>query len=185
MEPTEQLTVILPALSDLVDKLGPADLDKPTPCTNFAVRDVLDHMIVGGSAFSYLFRGVEPPEVPARRDDGRVPAAEFRNAMRELLGAVHGDGALQRTIPSPIGEMPGDTFARLVAFDGLVHGWDIARATELDWELPDELVKVVDEFARAALSDDLRDGETFKAATSPPTAATPIERLAAFSGRTV
>ncbi|MGE0309326.1 MAG: hypothetical protein AB7Q27_26610, partial [Acidimicrobiia bacterium] len=61
----------------------------------------------------------------------------------------------------------------------------IARATELDWELPDELVKVVDEFARAALSDDLRDGETFKAATSPPTAATPIERLAAFSGRTV
>jgi uncharacterized protein (TIGR03086 family) len=185
VDPAEQLSVILPALSDLVDEIEPEDLDKPTPCTNFALRDVLDHMIVGGSSFSFLFRGLEPPEATVRHDDGRVPAEEFRNVMRDLLDAVRSDGALQRTIPSPVGEMSGDTFARLVAFDGLVHGWDVARATDLDWSLPDDLVRAVDEFARAALSDDLRDGDTFKAALPPPATATPIERLAAFSGRTV
>lgn len=32
--------------------------------------------------------------------------------------------------------------------------------------------------------DDMRDGETFKAPTVPPPTAAPIERLAAFRGRT-
>jgi uncharacterized protein (TIGR03086 family) len=185
MEPTEQLTVILPAISELVDRIEPAHLHNPTPCTNFDVSDVLDHMIVLGGSFSYLFRGLELPEPQTRDDDGRVPAAEFRKVMHDLLDAVHTEGALERTIASPVGEMPGDTFARLVAFDGLVHGWDIARATGLTWELPDEVVAVVDSFARTAVSDDLRDGDTFKDATTPPALATPIERVAAFSGRSV
>ena len=185
MEPTEQLTVILPAISELVDRIEPAHLHNPTPCTNFVLSDVLDHMIVLGGSFSYLFRGLEPPEPLTRDDDGRVPAAEFRKVMHDLLDAVHTAGALERTIVSPVGEMPGDTFARLVAFDGLVHGWDIARATGLTWELPDEVVAAVDSFARAALSDNLRDGDTFKDATTPPANASPIEQVAAFSGRTV
>jgi len=185
MEPTEQLTIILPALSDLVDRIEPAQLHNPTPCTNFVVRDVLEHMIVLGGSFAYLFRGLEPPAPHARGDDGHVPAVEFRTVMNDLLDAVHSEGALQRTIVAPVGEMPGEKFARLVAFDGLVHGWDIARASNLTWELPDEVVAVVDSFARAALSEDLRDGETFKDATSPPATATPIEKVAAFSGRTV
>jgi uncharacterized protein (TIGR03086 family) len=105
--------------------------------------------------------------------------------MQDLLDAVHTEGVLERTITSPVGEMSGDTFARLVAFDGLVHGWDIARATGLTWDLPDEVVADVDSFARTTLSDDLRDGDTFKDATTPPASATPIERVAAFSGRTV
>ena len=185
MESTEQLTVILAAISELVDRIEPAHLHNPTPCTNFDVSDVLDHMIVLGGSFSYLFRGLEPPEPQTRDDDGRVPAAEFRKVMHDLLDAVHTEGALELTIASPVGEMPGDTFARLVAFDGFVHGWDIARATGLTWELPDEVVAVVDSFARTAVSDDLRDGDTFKDATTPPALATPIERVAAFSGRSV
>ena len=185
MEPTEQLTIILPAISDLVDRIEPEHLHNPTPCAKFDVSDVLHHMTALGGSFSYLFRGLEPPEPSARADDGRVPNVEFRDVMHELLDAVQSEGALERTISSPVGEMPGDTFARLVAFDGLVHGWDIAAATGLTWELPGEVVAAVDAFARAALSDDLRDGETFKDATQPPADATPIERVAAFSGRTV
>jgi uncharacterized protein (TIGR03086 family) len=185
MEPTEQLTVILPAISDLVDRIEPAHLHNPTPCANFDVSDVLHHMTVLGGSFSYLFRGLEPPEPSAREDEGRVPNEEFRAVMGDLLAAVHSEGALQRTIASPIGEMPGGTFARLVAFDGLVHGWDIAVATGLTWELPDDVVAAVDSFARQALSDDLRDGDTFKDATQAPEHATSIDRIAAFSGRTV
>lgn len=185
MEPTEQLTVILPAISDLVDRIEPAHLHNPTPCANFDLSDVIDHMTVLGGSFSYLFRGLEPPEPQAREDDGQVPSAEFRKVMHDLLDAVHSDGALDRTISSPVGAMPGHTFARLVAFDGLVHGWDIARATGLAWQLPDDVVAAVDSFARAALSDDLRDGDTFGEATTAPANATPIEQVAAFSGRAV
>lgn len=185
MEPNEQLAVILPAISDLVDKIEPSQLHQPTPCTDFDLAGVLDHMIGLGGAFSYLFRGLEPPAPQVREDDGAVPQAEFRKIMFDLLDAVRSDGALQRTIASPIGEMPGDTFARLVAFDGLVHGFDIAVASGLTWELPDDVVAAVDSFARVALTDDMRDGDTFKDVTTPPIDATPIERVAAFSGRSV
>lgn len=185
MEPTEQLAVILPTVNELVDRIDPADLQNPTPCTNFTVHDVLDHMIVLGGSFAHLFRGDQPPEQSAPVTEGRVPAPEFRKAMDELFDAVRSDGALERTVVSPVGEMPGETFARLVAFDGLVHGWDIARATGLTYDLPPDVVDAVDTFARVALSDDLRDGDTFKEETTPPADATAIERLAAFSGRTV
>jgi uncharacterized protein (TIGR03086 family) len=185
MEPTEQLAVILPALSELVDRIEPSDLGNETPCEKFALSDVLDHMIVLGGSFSFLFRGLTPAEPQPREEDGSVPTAEFRKVMHDLLDAVHTEGALDRTITAPVGEMPGDTFARLVAFDGVIHGWDIARATGLAWELPDEVVAAVDSFARIALTDDLRDGDTFKDATTAPADATPIDRIAAFSGRTV
>jgi uncharacterized protein (TIGR03086 family) len=185
MEPVEQLSVILPAVSDLVDRIDPADLHEPSPCARFVLRDVLDHMIVLSGSFSYLFRGQEPPGAAAPEDDGRVPAAAFRKAMDDLLDAVRSEGAMERTIEAPVGTMPGEVFARLVAFDGLVHGWDIAHTTGIAFEVPDDVVAAVDAFARTAISDDLRDGETFKDAAPAPEAATPIERVAAFSGRTV
>lgn len=185
MEPTEQLATILPAITDLVEQLEPDDLDSPTPCDKFALVDVLDHMIVLGGAFGHLFRGEEPPEQSPPERNGAVPRGEFREVMDDLLDAVTSVGAMQRTISAPVGQMPGDTFARLVAFDGLVHGWDIARAAGLPYELPDEVVTDVEAFALVAITPEMRDGDTFKARTSPPADATHIERVAAFSGRTV
>ena len=84
-----------------------------------------------------------------------------------------------------MGTMPGETFARLVAFDGLVHGWDLATATGQAYDVPDDVVAAVDEFARAALSAEMRDGDTFKAETNPSAGASRLERLVAFSGRMV
>lgn len=185
MHPIEQLERILPTVNDLVDGIQPEQLDAPTPCTEFSVHGVLDHMIVLGGSFAYAFRGEEPPEIQPSPKDGRVPAAQFRAAMDDLLAAVQSPGAMDRTVSAPVGEMPGETFARLVAFDGLVHGWDLASSTGQDFQPPAEIVAAVDEFARAAITDDLRDGDTFKAATTAPAGASRLERLAAFSGRSL
>lgn len=185
MEPIEQLSRILPPLNDLVDNIDPAQLDDPTPCSDFTVRGVLDHMLVLGGTFAYLFRGEEPPEIQPSARDGRVPAPEFRKTMDALVDAVRSPGAMERTVPSPMGEMPGETFARLVAFDGLVHGWDLATSTGQDYRPDPEVVSAVDTFARAAITDDLRDGDTFKQATDAPVGASRLEQLIAFSGRTL
>jgi uncharacterized protein (TIGR03086 family) len=185
MEPTEQLSHILPTLSSTVDRIQATQMNDPTPCSNFTVHDVLNHMIVLGGTFAHLFRGEQPPEITPPNADGRVPSAEFRHTMDDLLASVRSVGALERTIAAPIGAMPGSTFARFVAFDGLMHGWDLARSTGVSFEVPVEVVAAVDQFAHVALTADLRDGDTFKDPTNPPPDADPIERLAAFSGRTV
>ena len=185
MEAIDQLSYLVPTLTALVDRIEPAQLNDPTPCAKFTVHDVLDHMIVGGGSFAYAFRGEETPEIKAPPVYGRVPAPEFRAAMEGLLAAVKSPGATERTISAPIGDVPGDVFARFVAFDGLMHGWDLATATGLCFELPSDVVDAVAGFARAALSPEMRDGDTFKDETVAPDGATPLQSLAAFSGRSV
>jgi uncharacterized protein (TIGR03086 family) len=185
MEPTEQLSHILPTLCSTVDRIEVSQLNDPTPCSSFTVHDVLNHMIVLGGTFAHMFRGEQPPLIEPVSIDRGVPAAEFRRTMEDLLAAVRSDGALERTIAAPVGDLPGSTFARFVAFDGLMHGWDLARATGAGFDVPVEVVAAVDDFAHVALTSDLRDGDTFKDPTIPPADSAPIERLAAFSGRTV
>ena len=184
MQPTDQLAHIVAELNRLVGEIEADDLNHSTPCDKFTVHDVLDHMMVLGGTFAYWFRGEEAPELKAPPVYGRVPAAEFRTAMSDLLDAVRSPGAMERVIGTPMGEMPGETFARFVAFDGLIHGWDLATATGLGYDVPSDVVEAVDEFARAALTDEMRDGDTFKDPTAERPGANGVERLAAFSGRT-
>ena len=183
MTPVEQLEQIIPALTGVVDRIHFAQLEAPTACAEFDVHGVIDHMIVGAGTFAPMFRGEAAPEVTAPFVYGLVPAAEFTDTMDQLLAAVRSPGALDRTIPSPLGEVSGDTFARFVAFDALIHGWDLANATGQAWSPSDELVTAVEAFARQAVAPEMRNGQTFKAAVRAPEGASPLERLVAFSGR--
>lgn len=181
MDPRHQLDDILPRLNELVGSLSDAQLDAPTACAKFAVRDILEHMIGGATMFAGAFRGVAPVDRSGETD----LVATFPTAMADLQEAVHSPGALERTIAAPFGEVPGDAFARFVALDGLVHGWDIATATGQAYEPPSEIVTEVDAFARQAISDGMRDGDTFAAAVEPPAHASPLVQLVAFTGRQV
>jgi uncharacterized protein (TIGR03086 family) len=136
-------------------------------------------MISGATAFAAAFRGVEP--IPPDTDD---VLGGFGPALSGLADAITGPGALEKTIAAPFGEVPGDTFARFVVLDGLVHGWDLATATGQPYTPSDALVAEVEAFACDALAP-LRDGDTFADAVDAPVSAAPIERLAAFTGRRV
>ena len=177
MDPLTQLDQLAPALAGVVSGIGRDDLGRPTPCNRFAVGDVLAHMVGGARQFAAAFRGEAPPP---DTDDDALDA--FPSALGDLASAVNAPGALERTVATPFGDLPGETFARFVVLDGLVHGWDLATATGQPYEPPDDLVAEVDAFARSIL-DPLRDGDTFGDSVEPTAGATPIERLAAFTGR--
>jgi uncharacterized protein (TIGR03086 family) len=185
MQPIDQLSYIVPTLTALVDRIEPVQLNDSTPCAKFTVHDVIDHMVVGASTFAYSFRGEQAPELKAPPVYGRVPAAELRLAMDGLLEAVKSPGATERTISAPFGDVPGEVFARFVAFDGLIHCWDLATATGLTFDLPGCVIDAVDQFARSALGPEMRDGDTFKDETVASTDASQLDRLAAFSGRSL
>jgi len=178
----DQLDTLMPTLVNLVDGVRADQLDAPTPCAKFAVADVLEHMVGGASMFAPEFRGDAPAAAAAT--DGEL-RDRWLAAMADLGDAVHSPGALDRTIASPFGPVPGGDFARYLAFDGLMHAWDIATATGQPLVVPDDVVAEVDAFARGLIGPDMRDGDTFAAETEPPPDATPLERLVAFSGRRV
>ena len=177
MDVLQQLDEVGPLLAGTVGGIRPDQLDEPTPCADFTVRGVLEHMIAGATAFAAAFRGEEPTE-----PDTEDVLAGFGPALGGLAEAINAPGALDRTVAAPFGEVPGEVFARFVVLDGLVHGWDMATATGQPYEPSDALVTEVQAFAEGALPP-LRDGTTFAEPVEPPASATPIERLAAFTGR--
>jgi len=177
MDPLTQLDELGPLLAGVVSGIAPEDLDRPTPCAALTVRGILEHMVGGATAFAAAYRGTT-----AADPDLGDPIAAFGPALGDLAAAVAEPGALDRTVAAPFGDVPGDVFARFVVLDGLVHGWDLATATGQRYEPRAELVAAVEDFARGAL-DPLRDGQTFADAVEPASDASPIERLAAYTGR--
>ena len=183
MGPLEQIDELEPLLGRVASEIGPDDLDAPTPCASFSVRGVLDHMTTGATVFAAAFRGQPAPDLSGKLDQAADVVARAGGALSGLMEAIRSPGALERTIASPFGPMPGDAFARFVVLDGLVHGWDIAIATGQGYEPSDALVFEADAFARQAIAPKMRDGDTFADPVDPPSGASPIERLAAFTGR--
>lgn len=177
MDPLAQLDQLAPLLGNVVGGIRPDQLDQPTPCEEFTVRGVLEHMIGGATMFAAAYRGETPAE-----PDTSDPLGSFGPVLGALGQAVSAPGALDQTVAAPFGEVPGETFARFIVLDGLVHGWDLATATGQPYDPPADLVAAVDEFAHQAL-DPLRGGPAFGDAVEPPAGATPMERLAAYTGR--
>lgn len=178
MDPLRQLDELGPLLAGVVGSISPGQLDNGTPCAEYTVRGVLEHMIGGATMFAAAFRG----EAPGTADTDDV-LASFAPALTSLAESINAPGALDRTVSAPFGDVPGETFARFVVLDGLVHGWDMATATSQRYEPSDALVTAVESFAKDALVP-LR-GNAFGDAVDPPASATPIERLAALTGRDV
>src|SRR5215472_12799880 len=94
-------------------KAAPADqLDAPTPCAEWDVRALLNHVIgtlwlaeglFGDRAPRYAMAPGSLPPADLARDD---PAAAYAEAAAAALAAAAGD-ALTRVHDTPLGEMPG------------------------------------------------------------------------------
>lgn len=181
MDALTQLDGLVPLFQKLASDTGVDDLDRPTPCAEWKVRDLFGHLIAGATTFAAVVRGEPAPSAPPVADDELAGAATA--AITELDRAFRGDGALDQVVSTPFGDMPAESFARLLAFDLLMHTWDLATATEHDLVVPDDVVAAVDGFARQAITPELRGPHTFGPERPSADGATRLDALAAFSGR--
>jgi uncharacterized protein (TIGR03086 family) len=178
MESSEQFAYFIPAFLDLVVPLTAEQLTLPTPCTDWTVCDLLEHMTTGANMFASALSGDEP-----RADPGDVRVA-IVDALKGFAHALDTPGAFDRVIPEfPFGEATGDTLAHYAAFDLLMHSWDLSRATGRPLKTSEAVIAAVDSWARAWLVEAFRQPGMFAPETPTPESATDLERLVAFSGR--
>jgi uncharacterized protein (TIGR03086 family) len=124
----------LAATGKIVAGLTDDQLDAATPCTEWRVRDVIEHMV--GNADHYITTVTGTTASPAGDD----PRERFRISGEHLTSAFAPDAALQTLIPlGKFGTYPGKIALRVHFVDVLVHGWDIGRAIGMDVELAEEL----------------------------------------------
>jgi uncharacterized protein (TIGR03086 family) len=162
-------------------------LDDATPCASWKVSDVINH-VVGGQ---YFFAGAMHGEAPS----GDAPdfaagdfVAQFDEGAERSLASFQEEGAMDRTVTLPFGQMPGSAFVGLAATDTFVHGWDLAKATGQSTALDPELATELLAGSRMAIQDAFRgpDGAApFGPEQQAPEGSSGADQLAAFLGRVV
>jgi len=188
MKPSDQLEYQRETLRSLVADVKPEQLSLPTPCTDWDVRGLISHFVGGAAMFAAAFKGEEfavDPDAPMPDLLGDDPLAAFDGAIAMFNAAIDQPGAMDRTITLPFGQLPAPMVLELLKFDLLVHCWDLATATGQPFDPPTDAVEHGLEVAKVIISRELRDGDTFCDKVTVRAQATPIERLAAFTGRGV
>src|SRR5579863_1139214 len=171
----------------VLEMVRSTDLDRPTPCASWNVRDVVNHVVGGTGFFAEL---AEKGAVADRGDDTDCTASDFaatfRREAERLVAAFRAPGAMTRPMQLPFGELPGSVCVWIAAGDIFTHGWDLAKATGQRTDLePDVAARLLTQIA-PILPDDMR-GPDGKAAFGPrveiASSAPAADRLAAFEGR--
>jgi uncharacterized protein (TIGR03086 family) len=150
---------------DIVAKVGPEDLERATPCDGWNVAQLLAHMTVQHRGFAAAARGdgADPALWDATTVADAVsadPAAMYAAAAADVLEAFAEDDVLDASFALPeFG--PGAAFpgAQAIGFhfvDYVVHGWDVARAIEAPFTLPDDVIAAVLPLAFAVPDGDFR-----------------------------
>jgi uncharacterized protein (TIGR03086 family) len=153
--------------------------DDKTPCEEWTVRDLLEHMIGVVEGMSSQVRGQEREPFVLGTD----PAAQFAAASAANLAAWREPGVLDRVIPFGPGPMPGRVLAGINLLDTATHTWDLSIATGQRAVLPEDVAVAALEASRAIIGPDIRPGR-FGPEVAAPAGATPTDQLVAFLGRT-
>jgi uncharacterized protein (TIGR03086 family) len=168
----------------VVAAVRPDQLGHPTPCTDWRVRDVINHLVTGNLLFTAIVAGTERPD-RSRDHLGDDPLAAFRASVSQLSEAFAKYDVLSGTYATPVGEGPGALLVQMRLSELVVHGWDIAKATGQPTDLDPELVAAARRGYEHAPVLPRGDGKPFRDARPEPTDATDADRLAAFLGRQV
>ncbi len=180
----EQLGCAFDAVAALIGNIRPGQWTAPTPCTDWTVRRVVNHLIGMNRVFAALLADQPPPPRPAADHVEDDPVGAYRDSAAALQAAFGRPGALERAYRGPLGTATGAERLQIRLYDLLAHGWDLAQATGQPVDLPDDLAEQSLAFAQTQLSDQARPGR-FGPAQIVTDQAPAIERLAAFLGRPV
>lgn len=184
-DPAGQLSLALGVTERLIATVGEEQWGSPTPCTDWRVRDLVNHMVTGNNLFASALSG-QPPAAPpgTSRPDADLLGA-YRDSAGALLDAFRRPGALAKAVTVPLGTVPGIVALHLRLTEVLVHGWDLARATGQPATFPEDLAEQELAFSRDKLADIPPDRHPFMPPQPVADDAPAIDRLAACLGRDV
>ncbi|MGW0040286.1 TIGR03086 family metal-binding protein [Rhodococcus sp. NPDC003348] len=183
----EDLGRALDATATLVAAVADDQWSAPTPCTDWSVHQLVNHLTAGNHMFaSALHQRPLPVAAVASPPDllGPDPAGSFRAAADALVQAFAAPGALESEVDLPIRRMPATVALNLRTVETITHGWDLARAIGQPTAYDDAVIEEQIAFSRALIPQ-LPPGRTPFAPPQPVTDdAPPIDRLVALLGRT-
>jgi uncharacterized protein (TIGR03086 family) len=132
--------------SENVRKVGDDQWHLPTPCTDWDVRTLVNHVTVEQLWVPPLLGGSTVAEIGDRLDGDQLggnPKATWTDAVKASSAAFATPGALERTALLSSGERPVSEYCWEMTTDALIHGWDLARGIGADETMDPELIDVI------------------------------------------
>ena len=161
----------LDQLETLLRSVGQDDHGRPTPCSDWTVSDLVDHVVHAPWRFARMVRG-EQVDWAAPTPHADDPVAAYQENAQALRAAL---------AKNPDTQPGADWHCAEIA----VHTWDLATALGRRTDTFDaEVAERGRAFMQASLTDDNRS-PAFGQERHAPEGADAYTRLAAFAGRTV
>lgn len=187
MDPEDSVDILeldrraIDATGSIISGLTDDQLDLPTPCSEWTVRDVIEHLVTNATKHVASITGtrIEAP-------DGD-PGERFQAVSTHLTATLSTPGALE--VPVDLGEygtFDGPVAIRVHFIDVLVHGWDIGQALggiTLDEELARPALRIAERYPDTEPTRG--PGRAFAARQPVPDDAPTDLRLVATLGRLV
>ena len=137
------------AVESFVDRVAKVHDDQwsdPTPCEDWDVRALVNHLTYENRWTVPLMEGAGLEEVGDKFDGdllGTDPIASAQEAARAASVCVAEQLPKGGTVQLSFGEAPKEEYAMQLATDHLIHGWDLAVAIGADPTMDPELVATV------------------------------------------
>jgi uncharacterized protein (TIGR03086 family) len=173
-------------LAEIIGNIKPDQLSAPTPCSEYDVRKLINHMLFWGP----------PLEGAARKESVRTPGeaetdvdltegdwtATFEAHLDRIVAAWSLPSAWEGITRMGPMQLPAALVGGMVVGELVVHGWDLARATGQHPEWDDELLTYLhEEVANNAQQG--REMGVYGPEVEVPTEMSTLDRLLGLTGR--
>ena len=171
-------------MADLIAGVPADSWAEPTPCTEFTVRDLVDHLVGWVHIFEAATWETNAPRDPDHYLVSEGHAAAFRRAGHAAVEGL-ADRGLDRQLLMVKARIPASMIRDMMAMEYPGHGWDLAVATGQSYPFEDDIVEAALEAAPRTISPEYRghgEGQFRPVVATSPDAGI-VERYVAFLGR--
>lgn len=182
--PVELFQKATSGLNQVLSGIKPDQIDAQTPCREWKVSGLLEHVTGGAAHLSASMSGGAGQAGPPASGSGLAQlAAGYRSAVAQVLAKAASPGALEAQVVTPAGEMSAAQFMGILALDHLVHTWDLAKATGQNTRLDPALTETCYGMFVPGLIDIARPHGAFGPPVPVPEGASTQDKLLGYTGR--
>ena len=175
MREHELIALAAPPTLTVVRGIRPDQLTAPTPCAEYDVQGLIDHMLHWAPSLARA----------SRRSDGRAQPGgnPLERQIDQLVAAWSAPEAWQgMTSMGGPQELPARMIGAMATGEVVVHGWDLARATGQPVSWDETLLEFLyDEVAKTAELG--REMQAYGAEVPVPRTAPVLDRMLGLTGR--